>query len=109
MIRRPPRSTLFPYTTLFRSHGPEGLRRIAERVHTLAVLLAQAVTRLGYRVVHASFFDTLCVEVESSVLPRLLDAARARRINLRAIPPPRIGISFDKATALGALPDPFPA
>src|SRR3989449_3442478 len=65
MIRRPPRSTLFPYTTLFRSHGPEGLRRIAERVHTLAVLLAQAVTRLGYRVVHASFFDTLCVEVRS--------------------------------------------
>src|SRR5205807_10479183 len=44
-------------------HGPEGLRRIAERVHTLAVLLAQAVTRLGYRVVHASFFDTPCLDV----------------------------------------------
>src|SRR5438105_5975107 len=25
MIRRPPRSTLFPYTTLFRSHGPRRL------------------------------------------------------------------------------------
>src|SRR2546429_1731781 len=24
MIRRPPRSTLFPYTTLFRSHGGKG-------------------------------------------------------------------------------------
>src|SRR2546429_5049642 len=24
MIRRPPRSTLFPYTTLFRSHGEHG-------------------------------------------------------------------------------------
>src|SRR3712207_7205330 len=24
MIRRPPRSTLFPYTTLFRSEGPAG-------------------------------------------------------------------------------------
>src|SRR5256885_3562333 len=24
MIRRPPRSTLFPYTTLFRSHRPAG-------------------------------------------------------------------------------------
>src|SRR6266516_6889241 len=23
MIRRPPRSTLFPYTTLFRSHAPD--------------------------------------------------------------------------------------
>src|SRR3712207_7925389 len=27
MIRRPPRSTLFPYTTLFRSRAPEGVRR----------------------------------------------------------------------------------
>src|SRR5258706_1043291 len=28
MIRRPPRSTLFPYTTLFRSHpAPESARR----------------------------------------------------------------------------------
>src|SRR5436853_3917721 len=27
MIRRPPRSTLFPYTTLFRSHGPARPRR----------------------------------------------------------------------------------
>src|SRR2546430_11967285 len=26
MIRRPPRSTLFPYTTLFRSHGSAGGR-----------------------------------------------------------------------------------
>src|SRR2546422_6282926 len=34
MIRRPPRSTLFPYTTLFRSISPalsENLRRLAER------------------------------------------------------------------------------
>src|SRR5258708_12609744 len=28
MIRRPPRSTLFPYTTLFRSHVNEGLVQI---------------------------------------------------------------------------------
>src|SRR2546427_2353730 len=27
MIRRPPRSTLFPYTTLFRSHGDEAQRK----------------------------------------------------------------------------------
>src|SRR5947208_4495263 len=27
MIRRPPRSTLFPYTTLFRSVGPDAGRR----------------------------------------------------------------------------------
>src|SRR3712207_8366566 len=39
MIRRPPRSTLFPYTTLFRSHGPEGLRRAAAAPDDLAVVV----------------------------------------------------------------------
>src|SRR5688572_32051677 len=35
MIRRPPRSTLFPYTTLFRSEDPleSGIRRRAVGVH----------------------------------------------------------------------------
>src|SRR5438105_10403604 len=31
MIRRPPRSTLFPYTTLFRSHGAAVARAPAHR------------------------------------------------------------------------------
>src|SRR2546430_213446 len=31
MIRRPPRSTLFPYTTLFRSHGGRELRQLLQR------------------------------------------------------------------------------
>src|SRR3712207_8950058 len=31
MIRRPPRSTLFPYTTLFRSDGDEGFRQIGRQ------------------------------------------------------------------------------
>src|SRR3712207_7459811 len=31
MIRRPPRSTLFPYTTLFRSNPPAGLEHPACR------------------------------------------------------------------------------
>src|SRR2546430_12994566 len=39
MIRRPPRSTLFPYTTLFRSH-PEDIALVAEA-------LARAIQRPG--------------------------------------------------------------
>src|SRR2546425_4795796 len=42
MIRRPPRSTLFPYTTLFRSHNPsEAERDKAERDTQLARLEAE--------------------------------------------------------------------
>src|SRR5256885_11857453 len=36
MIRRPPRSTLFPYTTLFRSPSPEELER--ERAQSAAAI-----------------------------------------------------------------------
>src|SRR2546429_6766015 len=36
MIRRPPRSTLFPYTTLFRSLAQTGERSAANRVSTPA-------------------------------------------------------------------------
>src|SRR3712207_7909579 len=38
MIRRPPRSTLFPYTTLFRSLAPlERLRRVGRRAARAAL------------------------------------------------------------------------
>src|SRR5438034_6386655 len=37
MIRRPPRSTLFPYTTLFRSHVPVDQRHVLGRVHVVAI------------------------------------------------------------------------
>src|SRR6266516_5914163 len=45
MIRRPPRSTLFPYTTLFRSpgHGQIGLDRHASPLERLDEIGEQAV------------------------------------------------------------------
>src|SRR2546422_4472217 len=49
MIRRPPRSTLFPYTTLFRSHyqGPAGVAVIAALalLYCLPALVAYANRR----------------------------------------------------------------
>src|SRR3712207_8306713 len=52
MIRRPPRSTLFPYTTLFRS--PRRARRAATRgavsgARAAAALIAGSPTRPGVR------------------------------------------------------------
>src|SRR2546430_3339542 len=41
MIRRPPRSTLFPYTTLFRSGRPVS-RDLRDRVHRVGELLGPA-------------------------------------------------------------------
>src|SRR5215204_2779830 len=55
MIRRPPRSTLFPYTTLFRSPRREGIGEGADaergllRVLRARILAQQAVWRLADR------------------------------------------------------------
>src|SRR5256885_12295321 len=47
MIRRPPRSTLFPYTTLFRSIRGSLLLGLIYGVATLAVLVALGVPFAG--------------------------------------------------------------
>src|SRR5947209_11496307 len=44
MIRRPPRSTLFPYTTLFRSHFPH--RGDAKNVHPIQLCIHKIASEL---------------------------------------------------------------
>src|SRR2546422_6489675 len=57
MIRRPPRSTLFPYTTLFRSHArvERQLRGgpIANRLEALDPRLERRIARLAWGALHA--------------------------------------------------------
>ncbi|HEV2672540.1 MAG TPA: aminomethyl-transferring glycine dehydrogenase [Gemmatimonadales bacterium] len=77
-------------------HGPEGLRRIARRVHARTGALAQGLERLGFRLVYPEFFDTVAVEVPAEVLPRIINAARAKQINLRTLSQTRIGVAFDE-------------
>src|SRR3712207_7789045 len=45
MIRRPPRSTLFPYTTLFRSARTDDHHRHASELHQVARLVARRAAR----------------------------------------------------------------
>lgn len=40
-------------------HGPEGIKKIAERIHGLAVLLADSLEKLGYHQLNDSYFDTV--------------------------------------------------
>src|SRR5260370_29453906 len=47
MIRRPPRSTLFPYTTLFRSHLRFPLGRQRSTLHAFGQIQLEALPRVG--------------------------------------------------------------
>lgn len=43
-------------------HGPDGLKKIAGRIHGLAVLLDNSLTQLGYKQTNKGYFDTLRFE-----------------------------------------------
>ncbi|KAF1686263.1 glycine dehydrogenase (aminomethyl-transferring) [Pseudoxanthomonas broegbernensis] len=78
-------------------HGPEGLARIASRVARLTAILAAGLRRLGHATVHASAFDTLCIE-PGDAGPAILARAREARINLRVRGNGSICISLDETT-----------
>ena len=80
-------------------HGPEGLKRIASRVHTLASLAASKLTQAGKEIVHEHFFDTVCVRVEDAAA--IVGVAAAEfDLNLRLIDSQTVGFSFDETTEL---------
>src|SRR2546425_5270282 len=62
MIRRPPRSTLFPYTTLFRSASRTGCRSVGElamtrRISPVAVCCSSDSVTCAWACVSARFFS----------------------------------------------------
>ncbi len=81
-------------------HGPEGLRRIARRVHKRARVLDKALQALGLEQHNAHYFDTLRVELgrEPSHADALRREAEEAGINFRYITPLSVGISLDETT-----------
>src|SRR2546425_11811514 len=97
MIRRPPRSTLFPYTTLFRSPGlleRRDVTTVAEAIATLDRLLPNAT-------------DPALVEAIDQVAVALSDRALVERMVQRLggarVPPEERGA---RVAGVGALAGP---
>src|SRR5256885_8161166 len=79
MIRRPPRSTLFPYTTLFRSSGGSGARRSRDAQaarHRPAECLDRKSTRLNSSHLVISY-AVFCLKKKNTCLASTRSAARA--------------------------------
>jgi len=77
-------------------HGPDGLRGMAERIRALTAILALGAERLGHRVVHSHYFDTIRVQVAGEGAEALLGRARERRVNLRDFGDGTVGIALDE-------------
>lgn len=80
-------------------HGPEGLKDIAKRIHSIATYLNKVLTRLGYRQKNELFFDTLRLELPDQVSPqKIRTIALSKKINLRYFENGDVGVSVDETT-----------
>ena len=84
-------------------HGPDGLRRIAQRVHALTAVLAAGLRRLGHDLGAEPFFDTLRVAPADGSADSIIDRAKQRGINLRRYDDSTVGASLDETTTPGEV------
>jgi glycine dehydrogenase len=74
-------------------HGQEGIKAIAEGVHSATAFVASELKKLGYEIKTKLFFDTIVVAADSKKVRAL---AEAREINFRYTDDKHIAISLDQ-------------
>lgn len=87
-------------------HGPEGVKRIANRIHALASAFADALVSDGLNVVHKVFFDTVTVDFGSKEkADQVFAAALESGYNLRRVNDTQIAAAFHETSAYEDLTD----
>ena len=80
-------------------HGPQGLQRIAQRVHLLTSVLASGLEQQGIKPVNTSWFDTLTLRLGERT-QSVVKSAQEQEINLRLVDEDTVGISLDETTEI---------
>ncbi|SCD20697.1 Glycine dehydrogenase [Proteiniphilum saccharofermentans] len=80
-------------------HGPEGLRNIARRIHSIATHVSEELKGMGYKQLNNSYFDTLKISLPEGIsMQDIRDNTEMRHINLRYFESGEVGISIDETT-----------
>ncbi|MGE9807538.1 aminomethyl-transferring glycine dehydrogenase [Janibacter sp. G1551] len=83
-------------------HGPDGLRRIAGRIHSRARALQGALAAAGVEVTTTAYFDTLTVSAPGRA-DEVVRAALEHGINIRRVDADTVSVSVDETTDAAAL------
>ncbi|MCC5787739.1 MAG: aminomethyl-transferring glycine dehydrogenase [Phycisphaerales bacterium] len=86
-------------------HGPNGLRRIAQRTHSFAQAFRLGLERLGHDAGDKPLFDTLRVRLGTGDPKQVVIRANRRGINLRTYSDGTIGVAFDETADRALLKD----
>jgi glycine dehydrogenase len=83
-------------------HGPQGLKRIAQRVAAYTAVLARGLQQMGFGIVNTSAFDTLTVNTEYAT-DLIAAHAQSMGANLRIHSETSISVSLDETTTRESL------
>ncbi|MYN14629.1 aminomethyl-transferring glycine dehydrogenase [Pusillimonas sp. TS35] len=83
-------------------HGPEGIRRIANRVALLTGVLRRGLQSLGVKVANSTYFDTLLLDTGAATAG-IVAGAQAAHINLRRVDGARLAVSLDETVSVADL------
>ena len=78
-------------------HGPEGLRYIAQKVHNMALNLADGLEQMGFYQMNSSYFDTILVKADASMIRT---EAEKNKVNFFYVDSETISISLNETTSL---------
>ncbi len=76
-------------------HGPKGLKYIANKVHSSAVTLTNALNKLGVYQTNAAYFDTIVVKADANKVKAI---AEKNEVNFFYIDNETISISLNETT-----------
>ncbi|KAI8106487.1 hypothetical protein M9435_001031 [Picochlorum sp. BPE23] len=79
-------------------HGPEGLTKIADRVHGFASVFAAGMEKMGHTVLNGTFFDTVSVKVGNA--KAVSDAAVQMGMNIRVMDDSTVSVAMDETTTI---------
>jgi glycine dehydrogenase len=87
-------------------HGPNGLRRIAYRIHQAVKTLAEKLSEAGFTIAHRDYFDTIAIECENAAhRGGIIKRAHDREINLRTAGERGLIIAFDETVTAADVAD----
>jgi len=78
-------------------HGPKGLKFIANKVHSTANALADALSQLGFNQVNTSYFDTLQIKTNSKKIKKI---AKEKKVNFFYPDKETVTISINETTSV---------
>ncbi|WP_303072690.1 aminomethyl-transferring glycine dehydrogenase subunit GcvPA, partial [Bacteroides fluxus] len=84
-------------------HGPDGIRTIAGRIHSIAAYLEKSIHKLGYKQVNTQYFDTLRFALPDTIsAQQVRTIALSKEVNLRYFKNGDVGMSIDETTDVAA-------